>query len=304
MRLSRLFALLLACASMGTPGSCATTVTVRFDGQRAWQHLVRQIAFGPRVPESQAIHRTRAYILSELGACGLTTGSQGFRANAEVLGREIQATNLYGICSPGMRSKFVLSAHYDTRPIADREKTPERRAMPIPGANDGASGAAVLLELARVFAAMQPRPAVALVFFDAEDLGQPMNDKGFCLGSRYMAAHMPPELDFETGINVDMVGDADLRIPVERFSLERATEIADSFAKHAARLHPEVFTTDTGTPVFDDHMPFLQTGRKYINVIDFEYPYWHTLHDTADKCSPQSLQTVGETIASFVGASF
>lgn len=192
----------------------------------------------------------------------------------------------------------MLSAHWDTRPVADRERDPVRRRMPIVGANDGASGVAVLLELARLFRQQRPRVGVIFAFFDGEDAG---TDKGgYCLGSQYLADHLPAALRFEKGINLDMVGDRDLNIPLESYSWQLARPLALEIWKVGSLLYPEIFRAVRGREVFDDHVPFLKREIPYVNLIDFDYPYWHTLEDTEDKCSAASLERVGRVTARFV----
>jgi Zn-dependent M28 family amino/carboxypeptidase len=276
-------------------------VPPQFDADAAFSHLIAQLGHGPRTPESPGIAQTRKHIFTTLGACGFSTSTQPFTAIAPVIGRMIHAENIIGVHPPGFRARFVLSAHYDTRPVADMDPDPSRRGMPIPGANDGASGVAVLLELARIFGACPPPSSVALVFFDAEDLGTNREPTGFCLGSSHMAANLPPALEeFEAGINLDMVGDRNLVLPMEAISLAHAPELTQALWGIGSRLHPEVFVKRQGPSVYDDHVPFLEKRKKFIDVIDFDYPSWHTTEDSADKCSPRSLKAVGDAILQFM----
>lgn len=293
--------LLLAVCAFTVPSACgAEADEAAFDGHRAFSHLTAQVAFGPRVPESASIRKTREYILAELSRNGFTTGTQRFEADAEVLNRRISGENLYGVSGGRGRARYLLSAHYDSRPIADRDPNPKLLGTPIDGANDGASGVAVLLELARVVHKDPPPQPVALVFFDAEDLGVSSSSGGFCSGSRYMARNLPPELAFEAGVNLDMVGDADLHIPKESNSVENAPVITEKLWIIGAELYPQVFLQKHGPAVYDDHMPFLESGKLYIDLIDFSYPDWHTTADKPDKCSPQSLESVGRTLNRFI----
>lgn len=268
----------------------------KFNGQRAYELLLRQVEFGPRTPGSVGLEKTRQLIRKQLSENGFSTGTQTFEAYAPLLGENVVGKNLYGVYPAGAKVKYLYSAHYDTRPIADMESDPARKQTPIAGANDGASGVAVLLELARIIRSSNTTAGVALVFFDVEDLGLPTESEGFCLGSAYMANNLPPELQFQYGINIDMVGDADLKLPMEMYSWSQANALTMRVWKVGAELHPKVFLKQKGKAVFDDHMPFLTKGREYINIIDFDYPYWHTTSDTADKCSPHSLQSVGDVL--------
>jgi len=229
----------------------------------------------------------------------LQTTHQSFIAYIPLLGKPVRLKNVIAIHQPTNRRKVMLSTHWDTRPVADWERDPLRRRRPILGANDGASGVAVLLELARVFHDQPPTVGAIFVFFDGEDSGERGND-GYCLGSRYMAEHLSPAWEFEKGINLDMVGDRDLSIPIEGHSWDKARTLAISFWKVASLLYPQTFPNEPSEPVFDDHVPFLDLHKPFINLIDFDYRYWHTLEDTEDKCSSQSLERVGRAVARFV----
>jgi hypothetical protein len=271
-----------------------------FDGERAYGLLLQQVQLGPRVPGSNAAAFERKLILSKLVQDGFSTGTQSFDAYAPLIENTVHGVNLYGIYPADKPVKYMISAHYDSRPRADMERNPERSKQAIAGANDGASGVAILLELASVVAESQTSTGVALVFFDCEDLGQPASDEGFCLGSRFMADNLPSKLKFEKGINLDMVGDADLRLTMEGNSVSKAETLVNEVWNIGAKLHPNVFVKQRGPVVFDDHMPFLSKNYPYIDIIDFEYPFWHTLRDTADKCSPQSLKAVGDVLSALI----
>lgn len=299
-RLSRNFSLAVLGCILAFPAMAEPQTRARFDGDRAYGHLLRQVEFGPRTPGSEAIRNTREYILAELGKNGFTTGTQSFAGYADILERPVEGKNLYGVSIPGRRPRYMFSAHYDTRPVADCESDPARRNTPIAGANDGASGVAVLLELARVVRETSPSMCVALTFFDSEDLGAPNKAGSFCIGSRFMAQNLPPELDFEYGINLDMIGDADLRLPMEEYSARRAADLTHTIWAIGSTKYPDVFVNEIGPAVYDDHFPFLERGRKVANLIDFVYPSWHTLDDTADKCSADSLRKVGDVLASLL----
>jgi Zn-dependent M28 family amino/carboxypeptidase len=273
-----------------------------FEQEKAWQYLCDQVKLGPRVPESQAIQKTRSLILDTLSHCGFTTHVQSFRAYAPLLGREAEGINIIGL-KPGSRKQtpLVISAHYDTRPRADMDSQPQRRVLPIPGANDGASGVAVLLAIAESLKMTTPPQSVALVFFDLEDSGEPSDVSGYCLGSRFMASNLPaPIAEFELGINLDMVGKKDLRLLQEMYSLRAAPAEVNQLWEIGAQVAPKAFVKRQGVAVYDDHIPFLERGKKFINVIDFDYAQWHTVDDSIEQCSSESLKAVGETILQFL----
>lgn len=255
----------------------------RFDGTRAYRDVQTQVNFGARLPNSEAHARTVNWIQSELRAAGW----EPYIQQAEILGHPIRNV----VAARGSRRPWViLGAHYDSRAHADRDPNPENRNLPVPGGNDGASGVAVLLELARVLPA-QSAGRVTLVFFDAEDQGD-LPGWDWILGSRAFADALQGTPD--AVIVVDMIGDADLQIFYERSSSAGLREsIWD--AAHALG-YGETFKPQIRHHILDDHTPFLQKNLKAADLIDFDYPYWHTIEDTADKVSPASLQAVGDTL--------
>jgi len=281
-----------ACGFTAEGVTSATQGAPRFNPDRAFGHLLQQCTFGPRLPETPAMDQTRTYIRTHLEKCGFKVGLQEFSARSPLLGREVPGVNIYATHGTGP-AKYMFSAHYDTRPFADQDPDPAKRREPVMGANDGASGVAVLLELAEAVHDAKLGKSVAFAFFDVEDHGAPADANGFCLGSRYMAAHMPPDLQFTYGINLDMVADNDLRLLMEGYSLAKTPKLVGDVWAVGKRRFPSVWIEEKGPSVYDDHMPFLGAGKAYIDVIDFSYPYWHTTGDTADKCSPQSLENVG-----------
>ena len=186
----------------------------------------------------------------------------------------------------------VLGAHYDTRPQADLD--PSDPAAPVPGANDGGSGVAVLLELA---AAMPPETlprAVWLVFFDAEDSGG-IDGWEWIVGSSHFVETL--EVEIEAAVLVDMVGDADLRLPLE---LNSTGALQQQIWLAARTLGYGAFVAEPGPSILDDHTPFLRAGIPAVDIIDIEYPPWHTQADTLDKISPASLEQVGRTLQTWL----
>jgi glutaminyl-peptide cyclotransferase len=265
------------------PSPTATPVPV-FNGERAMADVENQMAFGPRPTGSEASVLTGDYILSELAEAGWETDTQPFEYQG------VQARNLIGRSSPGESSRvYILGAHYDTRRRADRDSnSPD---APVPGANDGASGVAVLLELARVVDLSAVDGSVWLVFFDAEDNGH-LDGWDWIIGSRRFAE----SLDFqpEYVIVVDMIGDADQNIYLESNS---DPALQDHIWKIAAQLgYADYFIPEVRHSMLDDHTPFLERGITAVDIIDFDYPYWHTVDDTADKVSAESLERVGRTL--------
>jgi Zn-dependent M28 family amino/carboxypeptidase len=254
-----------------------------FDANLAYQHVIEQMEFGPRIPGSEAHANAVAYIQSELEKNDWTVEIQ----NAEALGHPL--VNVIGKRGSGSEW-IILGAHYDSRFYADHDPDLENHSLPVPGANDGASGVAVLLELARVLPEDLNRE-VWLVFFDLEDQGR-IEGWDWILGSKAFVQELEGTPD--AVVIVDMVGDRDLNIHREKSS---DTELTDEIWQIAANLgYADYFLDDEKYAILDDHSPFLSAGIKAIDIIDFDYTYWHTVHDTADKVAPESLKTVGDVL--------
>lgn len=258
-----------------------------FDGQRALADVEYQMELGPRVSGTLAHDQAVAWMVQSLQSSGWQVDIQ----EAEELGHPVRNV----IAKRGTGEPWiVLGAHYDSRMFADQDTDPEDKAKPVPGANDGASGVAVLLEMARVL----PRnldKQVWLVFFDAEDNGR-IEGWDWILGSRAFAESLTRQPD--SVIVVDMIGDVDLQIFLEANSDE---ELCDQIWKQAAAIgYGDVFINQVRHSMLDDHTPFLELGIPAVDIIDFDYPYWHTREDTLDKISAESLQAVGDTLIAWV----
>ena len=257
-----------------------------FDGQHALADVETQVAFGPRTPGSSGHAQALEWMQSELSAAGWDSRIQ----SAEMLGHPIQNVIAYRGEEP---PKIILGAHYDTRMIADNDPDPTQRTEPVPGANDGASGVAVLLELARVLP--EESVPVWLVFFDTEDNGR-IEGWDWILGSQAFVKAL--EFQPEAVVIVDMIGDADQNIYIERNS---NSELVKEIWDIASELgYEESFIPEPKYSMFDDHTPFLQAGIPAIDIIDFDYPYWHTTGDTVDKVSAESLESVGTTLQEWI----
>jgi Zn-dependent M28 family amino/carboxypeptidase len=263
----------------------------KFNGDRAYEDVVYQVSLGPRTPGSEAHAQTIKWIQQELEQAGWVSEIQA----AEMMGHPIQNIVAY---QPGQyrtsKPWIILGAHFDSRFVADQDTDPEKSAQPVPGANDGASGVAVLLEMARVLPRNIPKN-VWLVFFDAEDNGR-LPGWDWILGSRAFVEQLEGQPD--AAIIVDMIGDANLDIYYERNSdLELSSEI---WEQAYALGYTDQFIARPKYSILDDHTPFLEAGIRAVDLIDFDYPYWHTSEDTADKVSGESLQAVGETLQTWL----
>ncbi len=272
-----------------SPPPAPTVGRTWFEGQRAYKHVLAQMAFGPRVPGTEAAARTRLFIRNELLRVGWLAEQEAFVYEG------VRVVNL--VARQGQGPVIILGAHYDTRRVAELDPSADKRSQPVPGANDGASGVAVLLELARVLRWDTTRYAVWLYFFDAEDQGR-LDGWPWAVGARYAARNLPPDIDVQAVIIVDMVGDADQQLYWEANS---TPELRAALWDIAATLgYGAYFIPKEKYRIIDDHVPFLERGIPAVDIIDFDYPYWHTTEDTADKVSPESLERVGRVVQQWV----
>lgn len=265
-----------------------------FDGLRALTHIENQLAFGPRISGSQAKKETLNYLVRQLEATADSVDIQNFQRHGN------DGTNLLAHFQGSNTEKSIaLMTHWDSRPVADRDSDRNRRYLPVPGANDGASGVGVLLEMARLLKLRQPPVSVNLLFFDLEDMGR-IDNLPFSIGAEAFAA---TNLDFkpDAGILLDMVCDANLRIPRELYSQLKARKLQNELWALAARLNIDVLLDEPGAFVEDDHLPFLNRRIPVVNLIQYPFPaYWHTAEDTLDKCSARSLQIIGNLLMAYI----
>ena len=269
----------------------------QFNARRAFQDLVKQVSFGPRNPNSTGHQKCLRFLHNQFKQQADTVILQNFDWYDALRGKTLHLTNVIARFQPQKSRRIFLAAHWDTRPFADNDK-PQNKDKPIPGANDGASGVAVLLEIARVLRQNPPaNVGVDLILFDGEDYGRQGHLDEYFLGSRYFAKNYQRlKFNHEFGILIDMIGDADLTIKREGYSVKNLPWLVDRVWKTAQNMGYYEFSDQFLGYVDDDHVPLLQAGIPCINIIDFEYPYWHTLEDTPDKCSPQSLNVVGQVL--------
>jgi hypothetical protein len=273
-----------------------------FDGERALAWIVAQCELGPRAPGSPGHAELQRRIAAHADSLGLRFHRLDFTAPDPASGVTLQLANLVILAGEGEGPALWIGAHYDTRPVCDRDPDPARVGEPLTGANDGASGVAVLLHLAELMAADPPPQPVALLFFDGEDSGLSGSLVGYCLGARHLAATWngfggPLAGPEPVGLIVlDMVGERNLHVPMESISLQHAPELLRGIFGRAAELGLDAFAPYPGPPVFDDHVPFLRAGIPAVDLIDFDFPEWHTTGDVPAVCSAESLRQVGTLV--------
>ena len=276
---------------------CQTRIPV-FNGNSAFTHLVAQCDFGPRNPGSVGHQKALDYFLNVLAPLADTVSTQSF---TEIMPRSKQKVEMHNVIAqfnPKAKKQIMISAHWDTRPWGDRSLSIMRKDQPILGANDGASGVAILLELAKVLHDNPQKIGVNLVLFDAEDFGSSGDSWSYCKGSQYFAKNLPIPLP-DYAINLDMVGDANLEIYIERISYKQNPSLVLDLWGLAEELKLSGFKKMVYHSIFDDHVPLYElAGIPAVDIIDFDYPdektnYHHTYNDIVENCSPESLRQVG-----------
>ncbi|GAB4565815.1 MAG: M28 family peptidase [Anaerolineales bacterium] len=253
-----------------------------FDGDRAYADVQTQIAMGPRTPGSAGHAKIREWMRTELESAQWTVEVH----ESERLGHPIH--NI--IAKRGEEPpQIILAAHYDTRFFADNDLDANKHNQPVPGANDGASGVAVLMELARTLP--KDTAPIWLVFFDAEDNGR-IEGWDWIMGSRAFVEEV--SIQPQAVIIVDMIGDAKLNI---HYEVNSDKTLREEIWKTAEQLgYGNAFIQSEKHSMLDDHTPFIERNIPAVDIIDFDYPYWHTTEDTADKVSAESLKAVGDTL--------
>jgi glutaminyl-peptide cyclotransferase len=256
--------------------------TISFNGDRAFADVEKQLSFGPRTSGSLAHQKFIEWLTAELEKSGWQSSIQ----QGEMMGNPVKNIIAHRGEQP---PEIILVAHYDSRLFADNDSNTDNQSQPVPGANDGASGVAVLVELSRILP--EDTIPIGLLFTDAEDNGR-IQGWDWILGARYFVSNL--KFHPKAVIVVDMIGDRDLKIYKE---LNSDPELTSQIWDVAKRLgFEEYFIDEPKYNIIDDHMPFVEAGIPAVDIIDIEYPYWHTTQDTAEKTSPNSLSVVGETL--------
>ncbi|HYV51064.1 MAG TPA: M28 family peptidase [Dongiaceae bacterium] len=270
-------------------------IETQVSADSAWAALTTQLHFGPRVPGTEAHRRCGDWMIAELKRYGARVEEDTF-SYSDTVGTTWPLRNILGHLGPAGNGRLLLVAHWDTRPWADEDPDPARRNQPIPGASDGASGVAVLLEVARVMQGETLPRGVDILFADGEDLGRHGHPEGYCRGTRRFAER--PLTAYWRGIVLDLVGDNDLHLKIEQYSLARAPDVVDWIWQRGAALAPDVFSQEMDGAIFDDHIPLLDAGLPAADVIDLDYGPWHTHADDAGAVSAASLVAVARVVAS------
>ncbi|HEY3114249.1 MAG TPA: M28 family peptidase [Gemmatimonadaceae bacterium] len=300
------FCILASCKGDAKEGSAAqrsaTATSTGFNGSAAYNYAGAQVAFGPRVPGTPAAKQGGDWIIRQMRARADTVIVQSFTYTTAD-GKKLPLRNILARFRPELPERVLYVTHWDSRPISESATSEAEKKMPVPGANDGASGVGMFVALGDALKRTRPNVGVDLLFTDGEDYGQfgpPEVD--VLIGSKYFAKHLP-SAGYKPlyGVLWDMIGDKDLRIPYEMFSFQRAPEVVSRVWQTAADLgYGNIFVEESGGEVVDDHVPLLDAGLRVIDVIDLTYPPHHTPYDTMDKISARSLAIVGDVATALV----
>ncbi len=270
-----------------------------FNQDKAWEYLLKQCSFGPRNPGSQGHLKCGDYLVTELKKFTSDVSEQPFTFRDRRLRKTYNMRNIIADFSQSAEPKILLCAHWDCRPWSDRDPNPENRGKPILGANDGASGVAVLLEMARIFAAHPPPLPMQIIFFDGEDYGREGEIWDYLLGSKHFAKTADPS-EYRFAVLLDLIGDEDLEIKREYNSFINCRALQDKIWRIAARVGSHQFSPRMTGPITDDHLPLIEIGIPAVDIIDLEYRYWHTQEDTPEHCSIESLKAVGDVLVELI----
>ena len=286
-------------------------ISPEFDADSAYAFVAKQVGFGPRVPGSPAHKACGDYLTGKLAAFG----AQVIEQKADIThydGQNLTIRNIIGSYYPEKEKRILLFAHWDSRPFADEESVPDKQRQPIAGADDGASGVGVLLEIARHLQRHPPEVGVDMIFFDLEDWGQPSFAAGWvqgdwwCLGSQYWS-EQPHVAHYKAayGILLDMVDAANATFLKEGYSVKYASDVLEKVWSIAAKLgYGNYFLSKSGGYITDDHLPVNQHHRApSVNIINLKTdthtgfaPHWHTHRDDMRNIDKGSLKAAGQTV--------
>ena len=277
----------------------------RFSGVKAFQYLEKQCEFGPRNPGSTGHKEFANYLENFLKERFDNILIQDFEYIEPVTESLRKGKNFIVQFNQDAKYRLLIGAHWDTRAISDQDKNIEHKTLPVLGANDGGSGTAILMTLYDMFTADEPPIGIDLVFFDAEDVGRSFEGNTFAVGAEFFSKNLPiKKPDF--AIIVDMVGDKQLNLPIERFSYNIAPKKVKEIWDMAEDLSLNAFEKRIVEEIYDDHVPLWENAQiPAIDIIDFKYPnlfynHWHTQQDIPENCSPKSLEQVGTLLLNYI----
>lgn len=289
---------------------------IKFNADSAYSYIKTQVSFGPRVPGTESHRRCAEYIVAELARHGIDTIRTQNAIVTAFNSDQLPITNIIGSLNPQAKDRVLIAAHYDTRPWADNETDEKDRNTPIDGANDGASGVGVMLELARILAQNRPQIGVDFLFVDAEDYGDNSgwgnNEETWCLGTQYWAEHTGYTASNKPryGIVLDMVGGTNARFHREYYSNKAAKGVVDKVWSTGARSgFGHIFLNEVGGALIDDHIFIDRAGIPCIDIVECNNtisrsfpPTWHTLSDNMASIDTAPLKAVGQTVVNVIAS--
>lgn len=259
------------------------------------------MAFGPRIPGSAGHAAMLAWLAGELESTGAKVSQRPFQMTNALTGENVTGTNVVASFGSKSRDRIFFAAHWDTRAWADQDPDSTKRRDPVPGANDGASGVAILLQLARILAQNPPGTGIDLLFFDGEDQGSYADPRTFSLGARAFVASAPlTGFRPQFGILVDLAGGKGVRFATDYRSWRDARDLTDSVNAVLATHLPDRMDLGRVIQTEDDHVPFLDAGIPCVVIFGSGDPNWHTTSDLPESCSPEVLEGVGNTLLEFI----
>ncbi len=295
---------------------CSTLAAAPFDADRAMEDIRAQCDLGPRIPGTVAHAEAHEWISARLAETGLKVSEQPFQTELALIEKEdVQAWNIWGVPesaagapdaanTAGAKDLILLSAHWDTRPWADRDRAESGRAA-FDGANDGAAGVASILEIIRSLRGTRLEGRIAVVFFDAEDSGinGAGNEETWCKGSQFAVANLPPWFSrVRLGINLDMISGSDLVLRREPHSIDSAPNEVEALWRIGRDFEPNIFVREKMPPMIDDHLAFVKAGYPYIDLIGLPYKHWHRTGDIPENCDAAVMRKVAGILVQFIRA--
>lgn len=274
--------------------NCSKSIP-QFDNDKAYAYILEQCAFGARVPNSKAHDKCEEYLYDKLLEYTDVVKKQKFTHIDEKRGDTLYLTNLIASFYPKQSKRILLGAHWDCRPWADMESDSSLHDSAVLGANDGASGVALLLTVAEIIKNYPPDMGVDIIFFDGEDYGTYSQSEEWLLGSKYFTEHIGNYRPHYM-ILVDMIADTDLNIHKDYYSNTYAGWLVNRVWQAAELEQSKHFYPDIKHTVYDDHVPFLFVGIPAVVIIDMDYEWWHTINDIPENCSAESLGEAGRVV--------
>ena len=320
--LSSLLILLASCADNRNNKAVTQTTTQKqvitipsFNADSAYNYVKKQLDFGPRVPGSDAHKQCANWFINFFEEKADTVYIQDFKTRLYD-GKAIDGKNIIASFNPNAKKRIILAAHWDSRPFADHDPAENNWNTPIDGANDGASGVGIIMEIARLLNQNPINIGIDMILFDLEDYGAPqqlnyMSNDDWALGSQYWAKH-PHIYNYKAyfGILLDMVGAANPKFPKEYYSQQFAAWVSNEVWRIAREIgYADYFSNEIGHPINDDHIAMNTIAKiPTIDIIHLEndsengsfYPYWHTLNDNLEQIDAKTLEMVGNVVLNVI----